>query len=140
MRADYRRIIGDRRILLQRSPVTIAFGGAGDGFFKVILAVVYSAAVASISTALDVDAWLIFATAGLLFLSGTAEITFALRSAAPSHTKYLIGYDSGWIVVTVIVVAVMSSGGALWFGYQAIASAVLAIAFAIGAARANHTC
>jgi hypothetical protein len=116
----------------------LRIGFLGDGLFKVILGVVYSAAVASISTALDVDAWLIFATAGPLFLSGAAEIIFALRSAAPSHTKYLVGYDSGWIVVTVIVAAVMSSGGALWFGYQAIASAVLAIAFALGAARADH--
>lgn len=117
----------------------LRIGFLADGLFKVVLAVVYSAAVASIGTALDVDSWLILATAGLLLLSGAAEITFALRSAAPSHTKYLIGYDSGWIVVTVVAVAVMSSGGALWFGYQAIASAVLAIAFAIGAARADRT-
>jgi hypothetical protein len=116
----------------------LRIGFLGDGLFKVILAVAYTAAVASISTALDVNAWLIFVTAGLLLLSGAAEIAFAIRGAAPSHTKYLVGYDSGWIVVTVIVVAMMSSGGALWFGYQAITSAVLAIAFAIGAARADR--
>ncbi|TCN50747.1 hypothetical protein EV641_11123 [Rhodococcus sp. SMB37] len=115
----------------------LRIGFLGDGLFKVVLAVTYSAAVAPIANTLNMSVATIVIAAAMLLLSGIAEVVFALRSAAPSHTKYLIGYDSGWIVVTLVVLAMMTSGGAFWFGYQAVASAALAIAFMVGSARGS---
>lgn len=116
----------------------LRIGFLGDGVFKAVLAVVYAAAAGPIRDALDVGAATILIAAGLLFLSGLAECAFALRSAAPSHTEYLIAYDTGWILATLVAVLLMSSGGGFWFGYQAIASALLTVAFATGAVRTEN--
>ncbi|WP_210418115.1 hypothetical protein [Ruania zhangjianzhongii] len=112
-------------------------GYLGDGLFKAVLAAVYALAAAPIGRLLGVDVPLILLTAGILLLSGVAEIVFARRRAAQPYIWYLVGYDSGWLVLTALALILAgqgsSAGGELWFAYQALGSVVLATAFAIGA-------
>lgn len=112
-------------------------GYLADGLFKITLAAVYTLAAAPIGRLLGAEAPLIRTTAVVLLLSGVAEVVFARRRSAPRYVWYLVGYDSGWLLMTGAALLVArqggSAGGELWFGYQLLASAVLATAFAIGA-------
>lgn len=115
----------------------LAVGYLADGIFKAVLAAGYALAAAPIGRLLGVDVPLILITAGILLLSGVAEIVFARHRPIRPYVWYLVGYDSGWLALTVLALILAgqgsSAGGELWFAYQALGSAVLATAFAIGA-------
>ena len=120
-----------------RSSRRLYVGYLADGLFKMALAGGYALAAAPIGQRLGVDVPLILITAGVLLLSGLAEIAFARRRATAQYVWYLVGYDSGWLVVTALALIVArqgsAAGGELWFAYQALGSAALATAFVIGA-------
>lgn len=115
----------------------LSVGYLADGLFKVAVAAGYALASAPIGRLLGVDVPLILLTAGVVLLSGLAEIAFARRRAAPSYIWYLAGYDSGWLLITVLAFVLSGqdwpAAGELWFTYQLVGSLVLAPAFAIGA-------
>lgn len=109
-------------------------GFLADGLFKLLVAAAYLVLNAAFSDLLGVGTWWLAATAAMVALSGVAEIVFAARSGAGSHTRYLVAYDGGWILVTVIVLLLgPASWGWAWLLYQALASPLIAIAFVRGA-------
>lgn len=123
--------------MVPRSRRWLYIGYLADGLFKVALALVYAWAVVPIGRMLGTAEPLILLSAVMLLLSGVAEIAFAKRRAAAPHVWLLVGYDSAWLMVTALALILAgqdgSAGGELWFGFQAVGSSVLAIAFAIGA-------
>jgi hypothetical protein len=117
----------------------LRFGFFADGVFKLLVAATYVVLLQPLTSALDVELWLLVATAALVGASGVAEIAFALRSGAGSHTRYLVAYDSGWVAVTVVAAFLVFDGapgaGALWLAYQVLASPLVAVMFVLGARR-----
>lgn len=115
----------------------LTVGYLADGIFKALLAAGYALAAAPIGGLLGVDVPLILITAGILLLSGLAEIRFARHRPVRPYVWYLVGYDSGWLALTALALILAgqgsSAGGELWFAYQALGSAGLATAFTIGA-------
>lgn len=107
-----------------------------DALFKGGVALTYAGLAVPIGEALLVPAGVVRATAVPVLLSGVAEGVFAIRSAAATHTRYLVAYDGGWVLVTGLCAALLAGGatvaGPIWFGYQAIASLAVAVAFAAG--------
>lgn len=122
--------------MARRSRRWLYIGYLADGLFKVALALAYTLAVAPIGRMLGAAEPLILLSAVMLLLSGVAEIAFARRRAAAPQVWLLVGYDSAWLLVTALALILAgqggSAGGELWFGFQAVGSVVLAIAFAIG--------
>lgn len=121
-----------------KPPRWLRAGFLADGCFKLLVAAGY--AVFGSRLPLDAPPGLVGATAALVGASGIAEIVFAVRSGARSHVGVLAGYDGGWAIVTGLAVLLAGSGaaGSVWFGYQAIGSAVLTAVFARGARRMAH--
>ena len=115
----------------------LRFGFLADGGFKLLVASTYLALLPALTEALDVDGWLLVATAALVAVSGVAEIAFAIRSGSGSHTRYLIAYDAGWVVTTAVALLLAANGvpaaGAVWLIYQLLASPLIATLFAFGA-------
>ncbi len=109
----------------------IRWGVVADAAFKVALALAYLTLAVPASDTLDVPTWLIYVTAPLLLASGFAE--FRGRRLPPVFTVTALSiFDAGFAVLTVLALVLGRQLGAhyageLWFGYQAIASTVLAI-------------
>ncbi len=122
-----------------RSVNWLRFGFLGDGCFKLLVAATYVALLPPLADVLGADRWLLIATAALVAASGVAEIAFAVRSGAGSHTRYLIAYDSGWVAATVAATLLAANGvavaGTLWLVFQLLASPLVAAVFAFGARR-----
>ncbi|WP_051662428.1 MULTISPECIES: hypothetical protein [unclassified Microbacterium] len=116
-------------------------GFLADGVFKLLVASIYVVLLQVMTDFLDAPPWLLVATAALVATSGIAEITFALRSGAGSHTRYLVAYDSGWVIVTFIAALLafndVLGAGTFWLAYQLLASPLVAAVFAFGARRAQ---
>lgn len=116
-----------------RGPGLLRIGFLTDGVFKLLVAAAYLAARPLLGTLLDVPAWVLVLTAVAVALSGVAETVFALSSGAGTHIRFLVGYDSGWVLVTVLAVLLgPGAGGWIWLFYQVVASALMALAFSRG--------
>jgi hypothetical protein len=117
----------------------LRFGFLADGVFKLLVAATYVVLLQTLTGALGVASWLLVATAALVGASGVAEIAFALRCGAGSHTRYLVAYDSGWVAATGVAALLafygVAGAGELWLGYQLLASPLVAVLFALGARR-----
>ena len=117
-------------------------GFLADGVFKLLVASIYVVLLPVVTYFLDTSPWLLAATATLVAISGIAEIAFALRNGAGSHTRYLVAYDSGWVTVTVIAALLafndVLGAGTLWLAFQLLASPLVAVVFALGARRAQN--
>ena len=115
-------------------------GFLSDGVFKLLVAATYVVLLQPLTGALDVAPWLAGATGALVGASGVAEMVFAVRSGAGSHTRYLVAYDGGWVAATGVAALLASNGvagwGTLWLAYQLLASSLVGVVFALGARRA----
>lgn len=115
----------------------LRIGFLADGCFKLLVAIGYVATVPLLTNALAVGAWLIMITAVLVAASGIAEIIFAVRSGSGSHTRFLIAYDGGWVIISVVAIILafngVSTAGTIWLGYQVLAAPIIAAVFALGA-------
>lgn len=115
----------------------LRFGFLADGVFKLLVTSTYVVLLRPLTGALDVEPWLLVATAALVGAGGVAEIAFALRSGSGSHTRYLVAYDSGWVAVTAVAALLafndVPGAGTLWLAYQLLASLLVAVVFALGA-------
>ncbi|MFB7251468.1 hypothetical protein [Microbacterium sp. NPDC056234] len=116
----------------------IRIGVLADGCFKLVLAAVYGAFSTPLSNALDVPGWIIQATAVLVAGSGIVEIV-ASRHAGRRQVIMLSVHDSAWVVTAGAALLAASRGvdgsWSAWFLFQAIASVILAVLFAIRPAR-----
>jgi hypothetical protein len=117
------RAAADRRLRL---------GFGADGTFKVITAAGIVVLLPRLTDGLDVAPWLVLVTAAALVVCGAREVAFSSRSPdLRPHIKYLVAYDAGWLIVTALAVGLVRDGaGELWFAYQALGSAALAVVFA----------
>ena len=118
----------------------LRLGFLADGVFKLIVAIGYLVVASVAVAALQVDLWLVVATATAMAASAVAEVVFAVRRATRSHVPHLMVFDSGWLVVTVVAILLAGRGidavpGQLWFGYQLLAAPVVAVLFLMGARR-----
>lgn len=116
-------------------------GFLADGVFKLLVASMLVVLLQPLIGTRAVAPWLIVATATLVAASAVAEIAFALRNGAGTHTRYLVAYDSGWVTVTVVAALLAFNGvpgaGTLWLAYQLLASPLVAAVFAFGARRSS---
>jgi hypothetical protein len=110
----------------------LRLGFVADGIFKVITAAGVVVVLPRLTDRLDVAPWLVLVTAAALVVCGAHEVAFSSRSSDPRpHIKYLVAYDAGWLIVTALAVGLVRDGaGELWFAYQALGSAALALVFA----------
>ncbi|WP_114853344.1 hypothetical protein [Brachybacterium sp. YJGR34] len=114
-------------------PGILRLGFLADGAFKLLVAAAHLLLLPTLVDLLGAPAGMIALTAAMVALSAIAEIVFALRSGEGTHTKYLIAYDSGWVLATVLALMLGSGpGGWVWLAFQAAASPVLALAFLRG--------
>ncbi|OXR40763.1 hypothetical protein B7C42_07187 [Nocardia cerradoensis] len=112
-----------------RTPLTPITGQAvgilADGAVKILLAVVYIVGVESLSHRLGVAAWLLIACAAALLVAGGSELAYLRSRAVSTYMRLMIGYDSGWSIVTAVALLLAWQGnrtaGELWIGYQTIA-------------------
>lgn len=115
----------------------LRIGFLADGCFKLLVAIGYVATLPLLTDVLAVGGWLIMITGALVAVSGVAEIIFAVRSGSGSHTRFLIAYDSGWMIISIVAIILaingVSTAGAIWLGYQVLAAPIIAAVFALGA-------
>ncbi|MFD8568954.1 hypothetical protein [Streptomyces sp. NPDC059639] len=107
-------------------------GIVADGVFKVVLAAVYAVGAAPLGGRLGVPVWLMIASGVALLIGGGAELAYLRSRTIPTYMRLMIGYDSCWVLATVVglLVAWRSSGpdsvaGEIWIGYQAVAPLIL---------------
>lgn len=110
-------------------------GFVADGVFKIVTAAGVTALLPMLTDRLGVTPWLVLVTAAALVVCGACEVAFAVRSSdVRPRITYLVAYDTGWLVVTVLAVVLAKSGsevgGEVWFAYQALGSAALSAVFA----------
>ncbi|WP_062999282.1 hypothetical protein [Nocardia mikamii] len=117
------------------TPITgQAVGVLADGAVKILLAAVYIAAAESLSHQLGVAAWLLIACAIALLIAGGSELAYLRSRPMSTYMRLMIGYDSGWSIVTVVALLLAWQGnrtaGEFWIGYQTIALAFAALLIA----------
>ncbi|MFC0672841.1 hypothetical protein [Brachybacterium hainanense] len=115
----------------------LRIGFLADGVVKLLVASAYGGLRVPLAQLLGASAGLLLLTAVLVAASGVAEVVYAVRSGAGSHTRYLIVYDGGWLLVTVgaalIGIGEGRAGGGIWLLAQALGSLGIAIVFVRGA-------
>ncbi|WP_051025458.1 MULTISPECIES: hypothetical protein [Nocardia] len=112
-----------------RTPLTPITGQAvgilADGAVKILLAAVYIVGAESLSHRLGVATWLLIACAATLLIAGGGELAYLRNRPVSTYMRLMIGYDSGWSIVTVVALLLAWQGnrtaGELWIGYQTIA-------------------
>ncbi|MFG3520757.1 hypothetical protein ACGF5S_10860 [Nocardia nova] len=119
------------------TPVTgQALGVVADGTVKIVLAAVYIIGADSLSHRLGVATWLMIACAAALLIAGAGEFAYLRSRPMGTYMRLMIGYDTGWTVVTLVALLLAWQGngtaGELWIGYQTLAP--LAFAVLLGAA------
>ncbi|MBF4998443.1 hypothetical protein IRT45_14925 [Nocardia sp. BSTN01] len=102
-----------------------AVGILADGAVKILLAAVYVAGAEPLSHRLGVATWLLIACAAALLIAGGSELAYLRSRSMSTYMRLMIGYDSGWSIVTVVALLLAWQGnrtaGELWIGYQTIA-------------------
>lgn len=112
-----------------RTPLTPITGQAvgilADAAVKILLAAVCLVGVESLSHRLGVAAWLLIACAAALLVAGGSELAYLRSRPMSTYMRLMIGYDSGWSIVTAAALLLAWQGhrtaGELWIGYQTIA-------------------
>jgi len=117
------------------TPITgQAVGILADGAVKILLADVYIIGAESLSHRLGVAVWLLIACAAALLIAGGSEIAYLRNRPLSTYVRLMIGYDSGWSIVTVVALLLAWQGnrtaGELWIGYQTIAPLAFALLIA----------
>ena len=114
----------------------LRIGFFADGVFKAAVAVAMLVLFALTTDNLGAPGRLLLVTAFAVSASAVAEISFAVRNGSGTHTKYLVVYDAGWILVSVVVLVLplqcSGYGSVLWLSYQLILSPVVAVLFLHG--------
>lgn len=119
--------------MTNRGPSLLRIGFLADGIFKLLVAAAYLVVQPILSDLLGVPAWVLVLSAVAVSLSGVAEIVFSLTSGDGTHTRFLVAYDSAWVLATVLAVLLGSgAGGWIWLFYQVVASSLMALAFTRG--------
>ncbi|TGD12965.1 MULTISPECIES: hypothetical protein [Brevibacterium] len=117
-------------------------GFFADGVFKAIVALAMLVLYEPLTENQGVPGWLFLLTVVAVVSSAVAEIAYAVRNGAGRLTKHLLAYDAGWILVTIgaLLLALRFGvpGWTLWFGYQLVASPIVAMVFFRGARFASH--
>lgn len=111
----------------------LRIGFLADGVFKAVVAVVLLVLLEPITRHNGPPAWLPLLTVLAVSSSAVAEILYAARSGAGTHTKYLVAYDAGWFLATIAALYLAFGcgvdGWTLWLSYQFAASPIIAIVF-----------
>lgn len=118
-----------REATMIRTPSTPIAGQAvgilADGAVKILLAIAYVVGAESLSHRLGVATWLLIACAAALLITGGSELAYLRNRPMNTYLRLMIGYDSGWSIVTVVALLLAWQGnraaGELWIGYQTIA-------------------
>lgn len=67
----------------------------------------------------------LIACAAALLIAGGSELAYLRSRPMSTYVRLMIGYDSGWSIVTVVALLLARQGnrtaGELWIGYQTIA-------------------
>ncbi|GAA1712765.1 hypothetical protein GCM10009809_06110 [Isoptericola hypogeus] len=115
----------------------VRLGFLADGVWKALVGVAMLALLRALVDELGAPGWLLGVTAAAVLASAAAEAAYAVRNGAGTHTKYLVAYDSGWVLVSVLALVLARSdvglAWVLWLGYQLVAAPLLAVIFARGA-------
>lgn len=113
------------------TPVTgQALGVVADGTVKIVLAAAYIIGAESLSHRLGVATRLMIVCAAALLIAGASEFAYLRSRPMSTYMRLMIGYDTGWTVVTLVALLLASQGsgtaGELWIGYQTLAPLVFA--------------
>ncbi|MER7011935.1 hypothetical protein ABT324_10955 [Saccharopolyspora sp. NPDC000359] len=115
-------------------------GIVADGSFKALLGAACAIGAAPLGELLGVPVWLVLVSGAALLVCAAVEISYVRRRSNSTYLRLMIGYDSGWLLATLAALLLVwsgaTTGGEVWIGYQAIASAVFAAALL--AARPAH--
>ena len=126
-----------------RGGAVLRGGFVADGVFKLATAALFAVGARWLATRLDAPAWLVLAAAVTLALCGVVELALARTGDLRRSTRFLVAYDSGWVLVTVAAVLLAWSttpgGGWAWLGYQAVGATALGAVFAVAVRRARAT-
>ncbi|MFE5829747.1 hypothetical protein ACFQ67_05170 [Streptomyces sp. NPDC056488] len=114
-----------------------AVGIVADGGFKVLLGAAFVLGAAPLSRPLGVPLWLLVVSGAALLAGGAAELRYARVRPARAYVRLMIGYDTGWALVTLagVLMAVRggTAGGEVWIGYQAVTPLLFAALLASAA-------
>lgn len=117
----------------------LRLGFLPDGVWKALVGAAMLA-LAGVLAESGAPVWLLLVAAAAVLVSAVAEIAYAVRGGAATHTRHLVVYDAAWVLVSVAAVLLAPVAGSatawvLWLGFQALAAPVVAVLFACGAWR-----
>lgn len=126
------------------TPVTgHALGVVADGTVKIVLAAVYIIGAESLSHRLGVATWLMIACAAALLIAGAGEFAYLRSRPMSTIMRLMIGYDTGWTVVTLVALLLAWQGnraaGELWIGYQTLAPLLFAALLGVAGDRKSES-
>ncbi|MBF6276977.1 MULTISPECIES: hypothetical protein [Nocardia] len=126
------------------TPVTgHALGVVADGTVKIVLAAVYIIGAESLSHRLGVATWLMIACAAALLIAGAGEFAYLRSRPMSTIMRLMIGYDTGWTVVTLVALLLAWQGnraaGELWIGYQTLAPLLFATLLGVAGDRKSES-
>lgn len=121
------------------SPATLRIGYISDGIFKALLGLTGLILSPLLVGHWDAPAWLLCLAATSVLISAVSEIAYGLRVTDASHIKYLVTYDTGWVLISIVAALSVATGSGhawdLWLGYQLLVSPVIAVVFGLSARR-----
>ena len=117
----------------------LRIGFLADGVWKFLVGIAMLVMSGLMVEEFGAPAWLLAFTAIVVVACAAAEMLYAVRSAARTHTKYLVAYDFGWVLTTILSVLPMrmspNLAWTLWLGFQALAAPIVGVVFARAAHR-----